>query len=413
MATLNLKALMAKRGITHSALARHLGCSIASVNLILNYDKWPKGNGGRSSFQERITDFLLANHVDMPSLAIAFNEAPPGLHGNAALAMAAQAADSGPQTESNQPEDDYMLLRKHRLTREAKAHFRLPRDPFNEEMDNDEDVFLTEDIRYVRAAMRQTAKFGGLLAVIAESGGGKSTLRKDLHHWINNQGEPITVIEPYVIGMTSSERKGQPLLAADITGAVIRKLAPGAPLQNTKARAGQMHDILRESARIGRKHVLIIEEAHDLAVQTLKHMKRFYEIEDGFKKLLAIILIGQTELEHKLSEHNPEVREVVQRCEIVHLPALDNHVEGYLRHKLARVEVDFDKVIEGGAVDEIRNRLRMSVTEPRRNAREARDVSLCHPLAINNLVSAAMNEAVKIGAPKLNAGLIAAAVRMA
>lgn len=211
--------------------------------------------------------------------------------------------------------------------------------------------------------------------------------------------------------MTSSERKGQPLLAADITGAVIRKLAPGAALQNTKARAGQMHDILRESARIGRKHVLIIEEAHDLAVQTLKHMKRFYEIEDGFKKLLAIILIGQTELDHKLSEQNAEVREVVQRCEVVHLPALDNHVEGYLRHKLARVEVDFDKVFEAAAVDEIRNRLRMSVTETRRGAREARNVSLCHPLAINNLVSAAMNEAVKIGAPKLNAGLISAAVR--
>lgn len=410
MATLNLKALMAKRGITHSALARHLGCSIASVNLILNYDKWPKGNGGRASFQERITDFLLANHVDMPSLAIAFNEAPPGLRANAALAMTAQAALSGPQ-ESNQPEDDYMLLRKHRLTREAKAHFRLPRDPFNEEMESDEDVFLTEDIRYVRAAMRQTAKHGGLLAVIAESGGGKSTLRKDLHHWINNQHEPISVVEPYVIGMTSSERKGQPLLAADITGAVIRQIAPGTPLRNTKDRAGQMHDILKESARIGRKHVLVIEEAHDLAIPTLKHMKRFYEIEDGFKKLLAIILVGQTELEHKLSEHNPEVREVVQRCEIVRLPALDNHVEDYLRHKLLRIEVDFEKVIEPGAVDEIRNRLRMSVTETRRGAREARSVSLCHPLAINNLVSAAMNEAVKIGAPKINAGLIAAAVR--
>jgi len=410
MKTLNLKALMASRGLTHAGLARHLGCSNALVNLILNYDKWPKGYGGPAVVKERITEYLVANHVDLPSLAIAFNEAPQGLRANAALAMAAQAADSGPQ-ESNQPEDDYMLLRKHRLTREAKQHFRLPRDPFNEEMDTDEDVFVTDDIRYVRSSMRQTAKHGGLLAVTSESGGGKSTLRKDLHHWINNQHEPISVIEPYVLGMTTSERRGQPLLAADISGAVIRQLAPGTPLRNTKDRAAQMHGILRESARIGRKHVLIIEEAHDLATPTLKHMKRFYEVEDGFRKLLAIILIGQTELEHKLSEHNPEVREVVQRCELVRLPPLDNHVEGYLRHKLARIEVDFDKIVEVNAVDEIRSRLRMSVMETRRGTREARNVSLCHPLAINNLVSAAMNEAVKIGAPKINAGLIAAAAR--
>lgn len=97
-----------------------------------------------------------------------------------------------------------------------------------------------------------------------------------------------------------------------------------------------MHNILKASAQVGQRHVLIIEEAHALAIPTLKHLKRFYELQDGFKKLLSIILIGQTELEKKLSEHNPEVREVVQRCELVKLPPLDNHVEGYLRHKLDR-----------------------------------------------------------------------------
>lgn len=413
MATLILKALMADRKLTHAGLARHIGCSDATINLILNYDRWPKGYGGPAVVQERITEYLIAQHVDLPSIAIAFNEAPPGLRANEVLAMAAQAALSGPQTETNQPEDDYMLMRNYRLTREAKEHFRLPRDPFNEEMDSDEDVFLTDDIRYVRAALRQTAKHGGMLAISGESGSGKSTLRKDLHYWINNQREPITVIEPYVLGMDASDRKGQPLLATDITGALISQIAPGVPLRNSKARAKQMHDILKESAKLGRKHVLLIEEAHDLAIPTLKHLKRFYELEDGFKKLLSIILVGQDELELKLSEHNPHVREVVQRCELVRLPALDNHAEDYLRHKLARVEVDFTNVFDAGAVDEIRNRLRTVVTDPRRGARETRNKSLCHPLAINNLVSAAMNEAVKIGAPKVNAGLIAAAVRSA
>ena len=174
-----------------------------------------------------------------------------------------------------------------------------------------------------------------------------------------------------------------------------------------------MHSILRSSAQIGRKHVLIIEEAHALATPTLKHLKRFYELQDGFKKLLSIILIGQTELGRKLSEQNPEVREVVQRCEVVHLPALDNHVEPYLRHKLNRAELSFDALFALDAVDEIRNRLRHSETENQRGQRGVRTTSLCHPLAINNLVSAAMNEAVKIGAPKVTGALIAAAARSA
>lgn len=304
-----------------------------------------------------------------------------------------------------------MLLRHHSLSQQARQHFRVTRDPFINEMNEEADVFVTDDIRYVRSAMRQTAKHGGMLAVVAESGCGKSTLRQDLIDWVN-QGEPITVIEPYVIGMEDSQRKGQALKAADITGAVIRAVSPGTALrQQLQDRAAQMHNILKASAQVGRKHVLIIEEAHALAVPTLKHLKRFYELQDGFKKLLAIILIGQTELGNKLSEHNPEVREVVQRCELVRLPALDNHVEGYLRHKLSRVGMEYEAVFAPDVQEGIRTALRRTVTETQRGQRAAREQSLCYPLAINNLVTRAMNGAVKIGAPKVNAALIAAALR--
>lgn len=305
-----------------------------------------------------------------------------------------------------------MLLRKHTISRAAREHFRITRDPFTDEMTEQDDVFISDDIRYVRAAMRQTAGHGGMLAVVAESGAGKSTLRQDLIDWINAAQEPITVIEPYVLGMDDSESKGRPLLARDITGAVIRAVQPGTSMrQGTQDRAEQMHNILKASAQIGRKHVLVIEEAHCLATPTLKHLKRFYELQDGFRKLLAIILIGQTELEWKLSERNPEVREVVQRCELVHLPPLDDHVEAYLTHKFTRAGLSFGQLFESDAADEIRNRLRTSIVRTVGGRRVAQVQSLCYPLAINNLVSAAINEAVKIGAPKINAALIAAAAR--
>ena len=304
------------------------------------------------------------------------------------------------------------LLRHQRLTQEARQHFRILRDPFVNEMSGADDVFVSDDIRYVRSAVRQTAQHGGMLAVTGESGSGKSTIRKDLQAWINANDESITVIEPYVVGMSASNKGGRPLLASDITAVVIRALAPSeAPRLSHERRTEQMHTILRESARLGNKHVLIIEEAHDLATPTLKAMKRFYELEDGFKKVLSIILIGQPELARKLSEKNPEVREVVQRCELVTLPPLDNNVGEYLAHKFKRVGMDASAVLEPDAIDAIRSVLRRNVTETFGGQRKTRDQSLCYPLAINNLLTRAMNQAVEIGSPKVNAALINAAIR--
>ena len=410
---LNLRIDLVDVNCTHSELGRKAFVSPATISQLVNHGRWPRTIETTARLRVVIETLLRSGGLSEERIAVTYDEAPAAGRANAQLQMLANANTPGPQPVSTQEEDPFMLLRHHSLSQQARQHFRVPRDPFINEMNEDADVFVTDDIRYVRSAMRQTAKHGGMLAVVAESGCGKSTLRQDLIDWIN-QGEAITVIEPYVIGMEDSHRKGQALKAADITGAVIRAVSPGTPLrQQLQDRAAQMHSILKASAQVGRKHVLIIEEAHALAVPTLKHLKRFYELQDGFKKLLAIMLIGQTELGTKLSEHNPEVREVVQRCELVHLPALDNHVEGYLRHKLTRVGMAYEEVFAADVADGIRAALRRTVAEGQRGQRVAREQSLCYPLAINNLVTRAMNEAVKIGAPRVNAALITAALREA
>ena len=61
--------------------------------------------------------------------------------------------------------------------------------------------------------------------------------------------------------------------------------------------------------------------------------------------MIGIALIGQTELAQKLSENNPSVREVVQRCELVTLlPLTDGKLQGYLKHKFERVGVKLEDV---------------------------------------------------------------------
>lgn len=288
-----------------------------------------------------------------------------------------------------------MLLRKSTLTQAAKQLFALPRDPFTDEIRTAEDVFNTPDVRYVREAMYQTALHGGFVAVVGESGAGKSTLREDLQDRINKAGSQIVMIEPYVLAMEDNDQKGKTLKAVHIAEAILEAVAPGTtPRRSPEARFAQVHRALQESAKAGNRHVLVIEEAHSMPIPTLKHLKRFYEQKNGFERLLGIVLIGQTELAQKLSENNPHVREVVQRCEVVTLqPLTDGKLVGYLKHKFERVGGDINKVMDASAIDAIADRL----TVRGRTAKGIAQHSLLYPLAVNNLVSAAMNQAAELG----------------
>ena len=406
---LNLYPTLVQLKQSQAKLARHCRVSSATINLICKFDKWPKSvNTSEARLRPLIEEFLRGSGASEEQVLHAFDELFEGAH---PLCSSTTGALHSHGQQANFEEDILMLLRHQRLSHEARQHFRILRDPFVNEMRSGEDVFISDDIRYVRSAVRQTALHGGMLAVSGESGSGKSTIRKDLLEWINTSNEQIIVMEPFVVCMSSSSN-ARPLLAADIVSAVIRNLAPSEAMRNTQERrTDQMFKILRSSAQVGNKHVLIIEEAHDLAVPTLKALKRFYELEDGFKKLLSIILVGQPELARKLSEKNPEVREVVQRCELVTLPPLNSNVPEYLRHKFKRVEVDLSKVVEDDAIEAIRTVLRRNVVQTLGGKRVVNEQSLCYPLAINNLLTRAMNQAVEIGAPKVNAALINAAIR--
>ena len=154
-----------------------------------------------------------------------------------------------------------------------------------------------------------------------------------------------------------------------------------------------MHKALQESAKAGNKHVLIIEEAHGMPLPTLKHLKRFFELQNGFERLLGIILIGQTELAQKLAENNPHVREVVQRCELITLQPLDDgRLAQYLKFKFARVGKDIKDVLDESAIEAVAERLTVRM----RAKAGIESHSLLYPLAVNNLVSAAMNEAATL-----------------
>lgn len=296
-----------------------------------------------------------------------------------------------------------MLLVNAGLRPDTRSHFKLPRNPFVDDVQSPDDVYQTPSVRYIRAALTDCALHHGFIAVVGESGSGKTTLAEDLQERIRNEGRDILLIKPYVLAMEGNDDRGKTLKSTQIAESIAIALDPSVRLRATsEARFRQLHTLLTASRRSGQRHLLIIEEAHCLPLPTLKHLKRFLELKDGMQRLLGIALIGQPELRERLSGHNAEVREVAQRCEMVELEPLDTELEGYLQHKFARFELKLSDVFAPDAFDAMRARL---IHRPR-GGKPADVRSLCYPLVVNNLVCRAMNAAAAAHWPQVDAQVI-------
>lgn len=393
---IKLKSLLLRHGLTQTDFSKAVKqtngvpLSLSAASLLLNWGTWPKATKA-DDIMRQTEAWLMVKGVPAEDLSGMWNHdgddrarcgQPSGIHVGQAMGKTYKRHGATP------PEDFDPLGEPEMLSPAAKKHFSLFIDPFREDVQGPDDVFLSPDQRYIREAMFTAAKHGGFLGVVGESGAGKTVLRKDLLDRITRDGHPIIVIQPRVIDKDK-------LTTSNIFEAITQDLSPGAKLrQSTEGKARQAESLLRDSSRAGNTHVLMIEEAHDLGVKTLKSLKRFWELEDGFKRLLSIILIGQPELKLKLDERtNYEAREVIRRCEVAELVPLDRNLEGYLELKFKRVGKSLGEVFEADAFDMIRRRL----IERRHGV---------YPLVVNNLVVKAMNTCAEIGAAKVGADVV-------
>lgn len=394
---MSIAVALAELGLSQRDVARATALSKSAVSRLVASGEWPvKG----AAVARRALETVFRQHGATQAQVLALwaipikKLAPTSLHLAEAVSPVSQ-----PETQEEEP----MLLQNQALTPDARRHFGLSRNPFVDDVQSADDVFQTPSVRYVRASLLDAAMHHGFIAIVGESGAGKSTLAEDLEERIRIEGREIVVIRPYVLAMEENDSKGKTLKSGQMAEAVIRALDPQAPVRSSpEARFRQVHELLRASSRAGRRHLLLIEEAHCLPTATLKHLKRWLEVKDGLRRLIGVALIGQPELRARLSNGGAEVREVAQRCELVELGPLDADLEGYLRHKFARFALTYEQVFAPDAADAIRARL---IHLPRgARAQDAR--SICFPLVVNNLVSRAMNAATAAGYPVVDAAVI-------
>jgi type II secretory pathway predicted ATPase ExeA len=423
--TTPLRKLLDRAGITIPAAAKAVGISDRRLRGYINNAEPLKDADRAQHMQVKLRELLESRGISRAAVLGAFKSLrlmhelvtlasnKENAQGSLAMSLGQKnaaatgdvsvAAPSTPTDHVNE-EDTPMLLQKQTLTQAAREHFHLPRDPFTNDVQTSADVFQTANVRYVRTVLLDAAMHHSFVAITGESGAGKSTLAEDLEQRIIDDRRDVLVIRPYVLQMELSDTKGKTLKSGEIARAIIRSLDETVTCKSSPdALMRQLHTMLQASARGGRRHLLLIEEAHCLPVATLKHLKRFLELKDGMRSLLGVALVGQTELRSRLLNAGPEVREVTQRCELIELAPLDADVGPYLAHKFARFGLKLDQVFAPDAADAIRARL---IHLPR-GGKPTDAQSICYPLIVNNLVTRAMNAAADAGYPVVDAQVIA------
>lgn len=309
--------------------------------------------------------------------------------------------------------DETMVMQFEELTEEAQEHFGLVRTPFLDDVLCDDDFFQSATVRKLKAALYDCAVNQRFMALVGESGAGKTTLVEDLEEsFRGHSAHQVVFIRPHMLATEESDAKGKTLKSQHLSGAIARALGvtKGLPSEQD-ARFDAVLQLLRQSAATGRKHLMVLEEAHCLPLATIKHLKRWREEGKAGRgqSLLGILLVGQSELRDRMSVSNKDVREVGARCEMKELhPFMSaSEVQAYLELKVRRVGGEPAQVFAPDAFAAALARLQVMVKVSEGKKVVELPKSICYPLALNNLTSRALSHAASLHLPLVSAHVFA------
>jgi len=395
-----LKELALDCGISQATIAAVLAISRPSVNLMLNRGYIPIDHPEAKGKVEwmiktnpRAMQWLAERHLTLGDIWQPLgkdlrNAAPSGTN------KKMWATRRNPAMVPGDPEQIFITGEVEMISQEAMKYFKLFRNPFIDDIQKDSDIYMSEEHRYIEAAMIDAARHGGFLAVIGEVGSGKSVMRRKVVEQLKKDGDVI-VIFPQMIDKNRVN-------AASICDAIVMDLSEQRPRMKLEDKTRQVHKLLLERAKQGFRAVLIIEEAHDLHTSTLKYLKRFYELEDGYRKLLGIILVGQVELKDIFSEQaHIEMREVIRRIQTAEIKGLNGNIKDYLTLKFKRIGAKVSDIFADDAFPALSLRLKLQ-------DRQNQVISHAYPLTVNNYAARAMNKAHELGESKVNEAVIMA-----
>lgn len=164
---------------------------------------------------------------------------------------------------------------------------------------------------------------GGFVALTGEVGTGKTTLCHCLLEQLPDNVDIALVLNPK-------------LNAIELLATVCDELqiTYDQDKQTLKSLVDSLNHHLLEAHALGRKTVLMIDEAQNLSLDVLEQIRLLTNLETSKTKLLQIILIGQPELKQLLEKK--ELRQLNQRITArYHLSPLSySDTKKYIEHRL-------------------------------------------------------------------------------
>ncbi len=168
----------------------------------------------------------------------------------------------------------------------------------------------------------------GFLKIVGEVGCGKTVLCRQLLKTL--QGECVTAYIP------NPDMGPDDLLMALVheLGVDVSPLVDGHQLPRHNV-LNALRDRLLTHAAAGRRVVVCIDEAQAMPVGTMESLRLLSNLETEKQKLLQLVLLGQPELDEKLSR--PEIRQLLQRITFSEYlgPMMGHQIPAYLEHRLA------------------------------------------------------------------------------
>jgi general secretion pathway protein A len=183
----------------------------------------------------------------------------------------------------------------------------------------------------------------GFIVLTGEVGTGKTTLLRRL---MSHPEENVRLVFFYITTLTFEELVS---FACEELGLPVKG---SGRLQKIQA----LNEFLVGQSKKGGTVVLLVDEAQNLTDDVLENLRLLSNLETATEKLLQIVLVGQSELDVKLSQ--PQLRQIKQRvalqCRLDRLK--DREVGPFINYRLRVAGYEREELFTADAIKEVASR---------------------------------------------------------
>ena len=351
-----------KSEISQRLLAQEAGLSPAAVNNLLRHGAWPINPDHR----RRLESALSARGIVIPAEA--------GI----------QSVPKIPKSEIRNPKSKIPKESPMPLDPSDLRHFGLARNPFSAARVNSEAAVLPPD-EHSGAVQRikEAAAHGEFIILVGPQGTGKTTALDAAEDQLarDDRYKIIRILNP----QTERLRYG-PIIQA--IGLNLGTVYNGFNYDRT---LHQAREILIRKPDL--RPVIIIDDCHALASQTLYAVKRLWDnVKYGYRHLFAIVLIAQDSIQTRIDN----LREVGTHADLYNIWGLRNpdEVQAYITKKLKALKAE--NVFDAGAAE--------TIWRCEQNGKTTR--GWIPPRHLNKLCCDALHTAAELGAPSVTGDII-------